>query len=249
MEHKTYSLNTFFNLTANVINGVTQFKKISQREAMLLTEKQKEQTLNTADRISLAKFERYVESFDKFTIDFGDYTNILAGFFLDSEELDTSVLSVSEFKEFHVSLQELIEVMGEIHYEFIFEDALYEAVMNDTLYEELDGSFVEITKMAHKIINSLLLGREFQTQNGKAYKVDMVKNKFSKRETIRFINLENNSELSCSTKAFVALIRNEVERTFTPQEIDSMIDVALDTRDFEWVNELLERKNKLTQSQ
>jgi uncharacterized protein YpiB (UPF0302 family) len=44
------------------------------------------------------------------------------------------------------------------------------------------------------------------------------------------------------------MIRNEVETELTPEQISSIIDLALDTRDFDWVNKLVEQKNKLTQS-
>ncbi|MDC3413931.1 hypothetical protein [Terrihalobacillus insolitus] len=40
-------------------------------------------------------------------------------------------------------------------------------------------------------------------------------------------------------------IKDYEEPTIDSEQIDAMIDVALDTRDFEWVKELLEQKGAL----
>ncbi len=248
MEHKIYDVNMVFEHTAKALHYSSRFKSIAQTEAMLLSDKKKNQELNTAERIRLDKFNMYDASLDEFSKNFGDWNVILVGFFEGNVELDTKSLSIAEFKEFHVSLQELIEVMSKLSYEFLYQDYMFDAVNNDDLYQDFEESVAFINKMAHKIIYALLVGREFVLQSGQSYKVETIKKKFASRETLRYVNLDGKGELNCSTKAFVAMIRNEVETELTPEQISSMIDLALDTRDFDWVNKLVEQKNKLTQS-
>jgi len=246
MEHKTYNVDKFYNEVSGVLHFMGKVKAVVQNEIMLL---EKVQTRTTGQEIKLTKFKRYTSDIAKFSIDFSDYTVILAGFFTDKSELNTLDLSLTQFKEYHVSLQELIEAQNKFNYDFIFEDALYDEMMNETLYEEFDSAMAFVNLMAYKFIYSLLSGREFTLQNGKSYRVDIETRQFASREMPVFTNLADGKKLNCATSAFVALIRNEIETELTEQELNSMIDIALDTRDFDWVNKLLEQKKNLTQAQ
>lgn len=181
--------------------------------------------------------------------DFAQDLDILKGSFEEASEIikkygenDTLNSPISYIPLSKINFDKLLRLINFSQFEHIHGETFNSTFGSDMKYDVME-SLSKFESMIHDLIKFIMIGKTITTKTRGVVEVSASPNK------TRLLNFrDSNGETLYSN--VIATLEGAEDFKFpkTGSEINTLIDLALDTNDVQWFNELLEEKKKVIDS-